>query len=250
MPPSTPWHEDDDFWRTFAPVLFPEPRWAHAPVEVDHILQRLGVAPGAAILDLCCGPGRHSLELARRGFRVTGVDRTAAYLETARAKAAAEGLSATFVPGDMREYRNPDAYDAVINMFTSFGFFDDSADDRRVIRCVFDSLKPGGAFLIDMLGKEILARNFRERDWSQEEDGSFMLEEGKIEEDWARIRSRWILLKGADRRECSITLRLYSAAELAALLRDTGFGSVAVFGDLAGAPYDQNAKRLIAVARK
>lgn len=250
MTESKPWHENEEFWHAFAPSLFPERRWENTPKEVDLILERLGVASGATILDLCCGPGRHSLELSRRGFKVTGVDRTAAYLESARTKAASEGLNTAFILGDMREYRNPGAFDAVINIFTSFGFFEDPADDRRVLKNAFDSVKPGGAFLMDLLGKEILARNFRESHWDEQEDGTLMLESGRIEENWSRIRSRWILLKGTQRFESAVVLRLFSAVELSAALREAGFQSVEIFGDLAGAPYDQNAKRLVALARK
>ncbi|MBM4049039.1 MAG: class I SAM-dependent methyltransferase, partial [Planctomycetes bacterium] len=68
-----PWHEEDAFWQTFAPTMFGEPRWAAAGGEVDSMLALAKLAPGAAVLDLACGPGRHSLELARRGFKVTAV---------------------------------------------------------------------------------------------------------------------------------------------------------------------------------
>ena len=74
------WHEDDNFWETMAPKLFPEERMKFTPKEVDKIISLLEISPDAYILDLCCGPGRHSLELARRGFKVLGVDRTLKYL--------------------------------------------------------------------------------------------------------------------------------------------------------------------------
>lgn len=78
------WHEDDAFWHTFAPWMFHPERWQRAPDEVDGLIAVLGLGAGAAVLDLCCGPGRHSVELARRDCRVTGMDRTQEFLQKAR----------------------------------------------------------------------------------------------------------------------------------------------------------------------
>ena len=71
-----PWHDDDEVWSTFQEFLFPRERWERVGEELDHVLRLAGAAPGARVLDLACGPGRHTLELARRGFAVVGVDRT------------------------------------------------------------------------------------------------------------------------------------------------------------------------------
>ena len=87
MSEDKPWHEDDDFWETLYPLLFSERRWEAVEAEADAIIELLSLRPGARILDLCCGPGRHSLELARRDFVVTGVDRTSMYIQKAKAAA-------------------------------------------------------------------------------------------------------------------------------------------------------------------
>ena len=158
MQEAQPWHEQDEFWETVAPILFAQRRWSDAPAEVEEVVSLLGIGPGAHILDLCCGVGRHSLELARRGFRVTGVDRTRLYLDRASKQAEAEGLKIEFVQDDMRTFCRPDAFDVVINLFTSFSYFEDPEEDRQVLVNVYRSLKPGGVFVLEMLGKEILAR--------------------------------------------------------------------------------------------
>lgn len=243
------WHEEDSFWEIAGPLLFTERRWEYAPREVEAMVSLLGLSPGASVLDLCCGVGRHSLEFARRGFRVTGVDRTAAYLEEARTRATEEGLEIEFVQEDMRAFARAEAFDAVVNYFTSFGYFDSEDDERRVLANAYESLRFGGVLLMDMMGKEILARVFTERDW-REEDGTIILEERTLAPDWSSLDNRWILLKDGDRREVTVTTRQYSAAELSRLLKDAGFDAVDVYGDLTGAPYDMAARRLIAVAHK
>jgi SAM-dependent methyltransferase len=248
----TTWYDRDDFWETFRPSLFGERRWEMAPAEVDSLLELTDLEPGAHVLDLCCGPGRHALELARRGFWVTGVDRTAAYLDAARQKAADEGLKIEFVQEDMRRFVRPGAFDMAINLFTSFGYFKDPADDLQVAKNLQTSLKPGGKLVMEMMGREVLARIFRPRDWVwlDEEEGVIMLEERKLSQSWGWMENTWILLRGSERKSYTLSHRLYAGTELASLLQQAGFTSVALFGGLEGIPYNQSARRLVAVAEQ
>ncbi len=216
---------------------------------MDNLIALLDLEPGMAVLDLCCGVGRHSLEFARRGFQVTAVDRTERYLERASQQAAADGLEVEFVCEDMREFCRPGAFDVVLNLFTSFGIFEDQADDLRVVQNVRQSFRPDGRFLMEMMGKEVLARIYQERGW-REEDGLLILEERKLSSDWSWIDARWILIKGTDRTEVNVSLRLYSAAELMSVLREGGFQDCQVFGDLKGSAYDQAARRMVVVASR
>lgn len=243
------WHEEDSFWVKFAPVLFHPKRLEKTKEEVDNILSLLKISPPASVLDLCCGPGRHSLELVRRGFVVTGVDKTKTYLHKARKLAKKESLEAEFIQKDMRSFCKPNTFDAAINLFTSFGYFEKIEDDKKVLRNVYRSLNRGGIFLIDTVGKEVLARIFRERDW-MEIDGNIILEERKVCKDWTWIESRWVLLKDGKMEEYTVSHRLYSAAELRDLLENIGFRRIEVCGGLAGEPYDHTAKRLVLVAHK
>ena len=244
----TAWHERDDLWET-VPLFGPE-RMEMAPQEVDQIVAMVGIEPGAAVLDLCCGVGRHSLEFARRGYIVTGVDRTSAYLQTARDAAGVEGLAVEWIEADAREFLRPEAFDLAINMYTSFGYFEDPAEDRRVAENLCASLKPGGALVMDLMGKERLARIFSPRSWEELPDGSLFLQERKICKDWTWIENRWILVKDGQRKEFALGHRLYDGAGLGALLLDSGFESVALYGDLDEAPYDNEARRLVALAQK
>jgi SAM-dependent methyltransferase len=247
------WYEDEAFWTAYAPLMFDEARWAEVPAVIDAI-ERLASPPrGGAVLDACCGPGRHSLELASRGYRVTGVDLTAAYLDAARESASAWGVEVEFLRGDIRRFSRPGAFDLAINLYTSFGYFEDPADDLATLRALRASLKPGGAFVIETTGKETAARDFIEGEWF-ERGGATVLTEYAVVGDWEGLRNRWIVIKptegGAlERIDRSFVVRLYSAAELRAALREAGFASVSIYGSLQGSPYGEKAQSLVALAR-
>lgn len=180
---------------------------------------------------------------------MVGVDRTQAYVEKARQKAESEGLKLEFVQEDMRRFCRSDTFEAAINVFTSFGYFEEIKDDEKVAKNVYSSLKDGGAFLIDVMGKEVLARIFRERDWHETEDG-IVLEERKISKNWGWSENRWMLMRAKEVEESRFSFRLYSAVELTDLLAKQGFDAIEVYGNLAGAPYDHKADRLVVVAHK
>jgi len=244
------WHEQEEFWRRFGPVLFSAGRREAAASEVNDLLALIALEPGAAVLDLACGSGRHSLELARRGYRVTGVDRTTSYLEQAREDANRHGLDVEFVLDDMRDFVRPGAFDAVINLFTSFGYFEDADDDRRVLSNVYRSLRAGGSFVIETHASEDLVHSFHERDVSELADGSFFLEERTLAPDARSLRTRWTLLRADERHEASFTVRYYAESELVALLRACGFADAQTYDGLGGGHYDETARGLVAVARK
>ena len=243
------WYAQDRFWKTFSPFLFNSERMLSAGQEVEQIVSLLKLEPGVSICDLCCGPGRHSLELGRLGYCVTGVDRTGLYIDQAKKKANEQELNIRFVQDDMRSFCEPNSFDAVINVFTSFGFFEEAADDKRVLENVNESLKEGGKFVIDIVGKEVLARIFQEKRWFEEDD-VIVLEESKLSEDWSSVECRWIVIRDSSRDEFRFSLRLYSASQLSELLKSCGFGQVEIYGGLSGSPYDQMAKRLVVVAHK
>lgn len=246
----TAWHEDDALWAALEAVLFSARRHQDAPAEVERIIKLTDLAPGAAVLDLPCGPGRHALEFARRGFRVTGVDRTAAYVTHAQQQAACAGLVAEWLVEDMRTFRRAGAFDVALNLFTSFGYFADPADDRRVLENFHASLRPGGRLVMDLMAKEVLARIFIPRSWDRLPDGRLLLEERTVRDDWSWIDMNWTLIDGGKQTQHTLGHRCYSAAELKALLVGVGFRTVHIYGSLEGTPYDRDARRLVIVAEK
>jgi SAM-dependent methyltransferase len=243
------WHSKDRFWQTFEPILFNEQRQSNARVEFDHVLRLLNVQLAEGILDLYCGTGRHSLEAARQGYSVVGVDRTESFIKKAKQKASDERLEVGFIVADMKEFCRPNSFDIVINLFGSFGYFEDPEDDRQVVRNMHASLRPGGRILIETMGKEIAAREFKERDWSEHGSTLFLAEREPIE-DWSRIKTRWIIVDGDKRIEHTVTVRSYSAADLTSLLVKSGFGNCKAYGNLEGRAYDHESERLVVVGTK
>ncbi len=247
---TTPWHEDESFWHHMAAALFSKDRWGSAPEEVEKLAGLIDLAPGARVLDLPCGPGRHALEFARRGYAVTGVDITQAYLDEARRRAETESLPLELIREDMRRFSRTDEFDLVVNLYSSFGYFHDPKDDERVATNFLDALKPGGTLVMEMMGREIIAGDFKPRDWTQLDDGGFLLEERTLRENWGRIELRWIYIRDGQQHEHSLDLHSFTATELIELLTRIGFEAAQAYGNLDGDPYDHEAKRLVVTARK
>lgn len=248
------WHTDEDFWRIFSPLMFGQKSWACVPEEVDQLLELLPIPAGARVLDMACGPGRHALELARRGYRVTGVDSTPVLLEEARRRAAAEALEIVFRLEDMRTFHQPGAFDAAINMYTAFGYFEDPAENQQALTNLAEALVPGGQLLMELAGKEVVARIFQKHNWT-EIDGDFFLVERSLNEDWSLMVLRWMRFSAEANHnyslaEYAVRHWLYSAVELKAMLSKAGFTQVQVYGSLGGIPYDEHAQRLVLVAAK
>lgn len=254
------WFEDEGFWTDYAPIMFDEARWAEVPAVVDSIERLVRPARGASALDACCGPGRHSLELASRGYCVTGIDITEAYLEAARESAVAWGIaagadscpvdgngSALFLRADLRDFRADEPFDFAINLYTSFGYFADPAEDLRALKRLRAALKPGGALVLETTGKETAARDFTSGE-SFERGGWEVRTEYTVVGAWEGLSNRWILTRGAEVVDRSFVLRLYSGTELRAALIEAGFASARIMGGIDGIPYDQSAPSLVALA--
>jgi SAM-dependent methyltransferase len=253
------WFNDSNFWEQFAPIMFDEAHWKEVLAVTDGItnlagLDLYGENPNSLksppkVLDICCGFGRISAELARMGYEVTGVDITESYLKTAREEAAYENLEIEYIHSDAREFKRPEAFDLALNLYNSFGYFESQDDDLRLVRNVYNSLKKGGCFIIDIFGKEVAVRDFIESEWF-ERAGFMVLTKYKVLDAWTFLHNRWILIKDGKKYEKTFSYRLYSAVELKSLLLEAGFSKIDSYGEWDGSPYDQYANRLIVVARK
>jgi SAM-dependent methyltransferase len=252
----TPWFESDELWSLWAGFGLNADAWERADQEVEQLLSLTGLNTGpesgsesrGVVADLCCGQGRHSLALAGRGYSVTAVDRNTEFLAEAKRRAADQNLQIQFVESDMRDFRAETAFDLIISLFSSFGYFDE-AGDRQVLGQVFASLNPGGQLVIEIMGQQVLRRIFQPKAWD-EKDGAYMLQHREPSDDWRWINNHWIFIHGNQRKEFRFRLRIYSDSELLALLESCGFEQISLFGGLDGVPYDDQATRLVAVATR
>jgi SAM-dependent methyltransferase len=243
------WFDDDSFWRELYPFVFPEKRVAAADEQVAKALA-LTKPPGKSVLDLCCGPGRCSIALAKKGFRVTGVDKTTYLLNKARAKAKAARVNIEWVREDMRDFVRPASFALVLSMFTSFGYFDDRQDDMTVLQNMFTSLQPGGACLIEVLGKERLAKILQPTISTVLPGGTLMVERHEIFDDWTRVRNEWLLIRGGRAKSFNFHHTIYSGQELRDRMERVGFVAVKLHGNLDGDAYGPNAERLVTIGHK
>lgn len=243
------WFTDEDFWRELYPYMFPPDRFSAAAGEVQCLLQLAQVREGA-VLDLGCGPGRHSVEFAQRGFQVTGVDASTYLLERARERADDFKVQVEWVKDDMRRFRRDGAFELACILFTSFGYFDDENENLQVARNLYESLKPGGVLIIDVIGKERVARNWRDALSSEFPDGTQLIQLPRVSRSWSRIASKWLLIKDGRSRSFQFEHTIFSGRELQDLILRAGFETVEIFGNLQGAAYGLDAERLIAVARR
>lgn len=225
--------------------------------EVDRFLDCLKVGPESRILDLCCGQGRHVLELAARGFtQLVGMDRSHYLINRARREARVANLPVIFKEGDARKLRfRDDDFDAVYVAGNSFGYFEAAADDERVLREVERVLKPGGQVLLDVTDGDYVRQTFAPRSWEWIDDNAFVCRERTLSRDGQRLVSREVITqvrKGvvADQFYAE---RLYSAHDLQRLLESCGFTDVSI--ESMGTESQRNqdlgmmAQRLVVTAR-
>ena len=246
---SNQWFLDEDLWRHFHDCMFSEADFLAAEQQVDDLLSLSGVTAGR-VLDLACGPGRHALPLASRGFEVTAVDVSAYLLEQLRQRCEAQGLTMDIRQTDMREFETDQNVDLALSMHTSFGFFETEDEDVQLLRRIHDSLSPEGRLVLDVAGKEYIARQTEPLMVRELDEGDFLIEQPEVFDDCTRLATTWTLVTGDEVYRTQFRLRIYSAAELTALCREAGFSDIRVYGDLQGSAYDLESDRLIVLASR
>ena len=202
--------------------------------EVDFIVSAAAIQQHSNILDLCCGQGRHCLELARRGFRnVMGVDRSRYLIRLAKKRAQNEGLQVAFKEGDARNPKLPEnSFDCVAIMGNSFGYFSNQQDDAKVLTTVGKLLRPSGQLVLDITDGAFMAENFERRSWEWIDEHHFVCRERSISKEGNRLISREVIVNDeqgviADQFYAE---RLYTRETITKLLEKCGFRNIRQHG--------------------
>lgn len=218
---------------------------------IDGVERFLALEPRSRLLDLACGSGRQTLELARRGHRVLGLDPSAEALALARAAARQERLNVHFLKNDVRNIPYRGEFDAAVCLSSSFGRLPNERDDLRCLESVRKALKVGGRLLLDLLNKEWLMRHFEPNVWEQGEEGrgdvvldqiSFNFETGRLDD------RRTLVSKDGTRHPVFVSLRVYALTEAKSLLARAGLAYVQSWGGFDGAAYGMDSPRMIVMA--
>jgi SAM-dependent methyltransferase len=238
---------DEEYLKIYGPQLTEE----RTRQETEFISGALDLPGGAAVLDLACGQGRHAIGMARLGYRMTGVDFNARYLESASAEAQAAGVDVHWMVGDMRAFQMQDAFDGAYSFFTSFGYFSDG-ENERVIANIVRSLRPSGRFLLDMANRDWILTHPQQRTWTQQKDGGLLMEEASLQLSTSRVVSRLLLIEpqGGAQVTKEFNLRLYTCAELTAIFARHGLNVTQVWGGADRSLYTTESRRLVLLAER
>lgn len=251
-------HQQSEEWfeRWFRNELYMK-LYAHRDrTEAEHcvelILRAIPIVPHATpphALDLACGPGRHSITLSRHGFQVTAVDLSPTLLGHALATAAKEGVEdhIRFLRSDMRHIEFHQEFDLVVQLFTSFGYFDSPADDFLVLERVRAALRPGGHYALDLLNPEHLRTSLMNTSTKWVDDLE-VVERRQIVDD--RVEKTITIHSGTEQMEFHESVRLYSPEAIAPMLNDAGLVPVQWFGDYHGSAFHpQHSSRMLVIAQ-
>ena len=222
-----------------------------ARMQVDFVVDKLNLQPGARVLDLCCGQGRHLLELTRRGFSVLGYDLSAYMLDRCRELAEKEGMRPELVRGDMRKLDFDSEFNAVINMRTSFGYLESEDEDQKVLDVVYKALKLGGRFLSDQINRDSLMRRYKEQFWVRNSGGDILVVDSRFDVRTGRniVREMAFHADGS-RSEADHDIRLYTCREFEDKLIRAGLRIESVWGDWDSSPFDLEHRHMLIIALK
>ncbi|MFC1492439.1 class I SAM-dependent methyltransferase [candidate division KSB1 bacterium] len=201
------------------------------------------------ILDLCCGAGRYSIELAKRGYRVTGIDLSEALIKTAHNNATESGLKIDFIIRDMRDIQFKEHFDGVVNMFTSFGYFKSDEENEKVIKAAADSLKLKGWFVLDFMNREYTLENLLPYDESVNDEIK-VVQKRRFNNDYGRIEKEILITREGVQKGYLESVRLYSVPELRAMFERNGLWIFKEFGDYDGTELADESPRAILIGIK
>lgn len=246
------WYKDF-FENWYLDFYLPQPRFRpfYIKKEIAFIKRVLNLPKGAKTLDLCCGHGRHLLPLAKMGYQMTGLDLNRKALTILTKSAKNKKIKIRIIRGDMREIPFKNEFDAVINMFTAFGYLETDYEDFKVLKSVAKALKPGGKFLIDIMNRDWILANFHPKSW--EKIGKLLLLEGRFYDAKNHHNIvKILILDGKGKwHKATHVIRMYSLAEMRKNLNKVGLKIVKVYGNtIDNQKFTKNSRRLVILAAK
>jgi cyclopropane fatty-acyl-phospholipid synthase-like methyltransferase len=245
-----PWHQTW-FDTKYYHLLYQNRDDSEAQFFINTLAQKYHLQKGDRILDLACGKGRHSFQLATFGCDVVGIDSSKNSIEEAllKSKSLLQNEHLAFKVEDMRTFHFDSPFDYIFNLFTSFGYFDDFKDNAKVLDRVYDNLKSGGLFLMDYLNSE-LVRNSPNESYSKEIQGViFNIKKEVID---SKVIKQIHIIDPIQHVEHTYFERvhLFQSGELQQMIEDASLDLVGVFGDYNLASYHTSSPRQILIARK
>ena len=248
--PEVPWYEE------FFAEAYPETnrRKVGRPAgerEVEFLIRELRLTPGMRVLDVGCGAGYHAVPLARRGFKVVGLDLSERMLADARAAAREADVAVEWMQSDMRGLAWQGAFDAVINMFTSFGYFPDDRDNFRVLDGMARALAPGGRLCLHVASYPFLLRHWQTRSWSRSDSGWYQLESSDLDLLRGVMNVRCVIVRpNGSQSETVNRLRLFAPHELVEWMTRAGLHHVASFGDFSSSAFTLESAGLVMIGER
>lgn len=226
------------------PLLTPE----RTEQEVDFLLAQGGITAGARVLDIGCGPGRHAIELARRGYPVVGIDPSPAMIAAARRRAAQAGVAPEFIEVAGEDFTAGELFDAALCLFTTLGQIRNEADNRQLIARAAQALRPGGVFAVEVPQRAVAVRSLK----TGEHFGA-----GERYTDVSRaydpetnvVTEVFQVVSPQQTGEYVLRYRLFDREELAGLLHEAGFTITAEYGSYTGEPLKANSQVMLLLAR-
>jgi SAM-dependent methyltransferase len=251
MTRETPWYASF-FGQDYLDVYGYQFTAERARSETEFAARALELQPGERVLDLCCGQGRHAVLLAALGMDVTGLDLSEQYLDLTQAAAREQGVAVATVLADMRAVPFEAHFDAIVNMFSSFGYLESEAEDAKVLASVRQALRPGGRVLFDLLNRDWVVDNYIQNDWHRDADGTLYLEHRELDLLTSRNHVTFTAIApgGAQREIGGHHIRLYTLREVAGMLEAAGLAFQSVHGGFDGEAYGIGSRRMILVATR
>ncbi|MBT3605251.1 MAG: class I SAM-dependent methyltransferase [Candidatus Latescibacteria bacterium] len=218
-------------------------------LEVDFLLNTLQLPPQSRLLDLGCGYGRHTIPLAQNDLHVIGLDRSPELLQDATKHLPNSNTNVSFLRGDVRQFPFALPFDAIISMFSSFGYFDDENENFLVLQNISNALKSGGLFLIETANRDfIIAHNPPVQIYRP--PNMTLIEERSFDSLTSQSLVDVTVIQDGEETHLHHAIRLYTATEMDMLLASVGLQTLGVWGDFHGSDFTTDSPHLIMLAEK